>query len=527
MKKTNFRKVMGILSNGRYFRLHLFIQGILVGIFTGFLIVIFRFSIEKLENFRISYYKELLSSAYVWGFLCIIVYVLIAFFLVMILKKEPMSSGSGIPQIKGILCGQMHMNWASVLFWKLIGGIIAIGAGLSLGREGPSVQIGAAVGQGISHILGRSRFEEQFLLTSGAGAGLAAAFNAPLAGVVFCLEELQKNFSPFVLMATVSATLASTIVAQYFFGYGPIFHLPELPVLPVSAYGLLIILGVFHGILGRGFNIFMNKSLDLYEHFLPQQSWKRFLLPLSLAGILGLFLPEVLGGGNQLVDSLGNMNYGIVFLCILFLGKFLFTMLSFGSGAPGGIFLPMLVLGALLGSIFGYIVSSLGFLSTIYVEDLIVFSMAGYFAAVVKSPVTGSILIMEMTGSFAHMLPLILVSMVAYVIADFLKGKPVYDELLERSLIKQQKWKQAVKSRRIVYEIVIEPGAPMAGKLLKDVIWPKHTLVVNLKRGEVEVIPTGNTLLKSGDYLYIFGDDKQINQLMQLAGTSIEKNNEK
>ena len=213
MRKTKLEQAMKAFVSERRFRMTLFLEGIAVGAITGLVIVAFRFLIEGLEVFWLERYAKVHSGDFGMAVLLLLAFSSIAVVLYKITKKEPMAAGSGIPQIKGILLGKMHMKWASVLVYKFVGGVLAIGSGLSLGREGPSVQLGATIGQGMSRISARSRFEEKFLLTSGAGAGLAAAFNAPLAGVVFCLEELQKNFSPFVLMATISATISATVVS--------------------------------------------------------------------------------------------------------------------------------------------------------------------------------------------------------------------------------------------------------------------------------------------------------------------------
>jgi NhaP-type Na+/H+ and K+/H+ antiporter len=149
--------------------------------------------------------------------------------------------------------------------------------------------------------------------------------------------------------------------------------------------------------------------------------------------------------------------------------------------------------------------------------NIIVVAMAGYFSAVVKAPVTGSILIMEMTNSFEHMLALIFVSMIAYLVADLLNGKPVYDELLERSLQKTKKFQQMDKYKRILLELVVENGAAIDGAIIRKINWPKCSLVVNIKRGEQEISPAGNTRIQAGDYLYIFANDVDIDRFKQMA----------
>jgi len=435
-----------------------------------------------------------------------------------IVKAEPMASGSGIPQVKGIILRLMKMNWLKVLIYKFIGGIIAIGAGLSLGREGPSIQLGATIGQGLSRILGRARMEERYLLTSGASAGLAAAFNAPLAGVIFSLEELHKNFSPAVLMSAVAAALTAAVVSEHFFGLNPIFNFIGLPIFPVRYFGFVILLGIVIGLLGIIFNRVLIKTLDIYEQQRVFLGMGKIALPLVVAGILGFLLPEVLGGGNNLVDALASRSFSFNILWLLFIAKFLFTMLSYGSGVPGGIFLPLLVIGALAGSIFSHILIGVGQLDPLYGTNIIVLSMAAYFSAIVKAPITGSILIMEMTGSFNHMLSLIVVSMTAYLIADIAKSKPIYEELLERSLMRKGKISvDSTSKKRMIIELAICIGSKLDGKQIKNIDWPLHCLLVSIRRGDTELVPKGDTRIIAGDYLYVLANADQAEQIRELA----------
>lgn len=437
-------KLLEFINRKNWLRLRLLIEGLIVGIGTGVSIGVFRYLLSASEVLRPWIYTEVLAGIERNNWMIpvgyLMFYVVIAQVLTRVIFHEPMCTGSGIPQIKGILDGKMSMNWLSVLLSKIMGGVLAIGAGLSLGREGPSVQIGACVGQGVSSAGKRIRYEEKILLTAGSGAGLAAAFNAPLAGVIFALEELYKIFTPIVLLTAITAAVTATAVTEIFFGGQPVFNMGYLLPLPLNLFGVLIGMGLFVGVLGRCFNRALLFALDAYDRLHITGAWRPFV-PLCIAAGLGFVLPEILGGGNRLVDSLVVSDYTLGFLCILFVGKFLFTMVSFGSGVPGGIFLPMLVLGAAGGAIFGKLMTMLGLLPAMYYADIIVFGMAAYFAVVVKSPVTGSVLIMEMTGSFQHMLAMIVVSLVAYLVSDLTGGKPVYDELLNRMLKKSDKQK--------------------------------------------------------------------------------------
>lgn len=438
-KKTD--NLLELLVDKKRFSLRLLLEGLAVGLGAGISISVFRYLLAGSEILRPVIYHNLREAMadgqWQWLALYILSFIIIAYLLKLIVAREPMCTGSGIPQIKGILQGDMSMRWFSVLWSKIIGGVLAIGAGMSLGREGPSVQIGACVGQGLSQTSRRTGFESRILMTAGAGAGLAAAFNAPLAGVIFGLEEMQKTISPALLLTGITASITAATVTEVVFGMSPVFSMGYLLPLPLNLFDVLVVAGIVIGLLGRLFNIALAYSLNTYSR-LGLSGMKKPFVPLALAGILGFVLPEILGGGNLLVDSLVVTDYTIGFLCLLFVGKFLFTMICFGSGVPGGIFLPMLVLGAAGGAVLAKLLVLAGLLPAMYYADIIVFGMAAYFSSVVKSPVTGSILILEMTGSFQHMLALLVVSLTAYVISDLTGGRPVYDELLDRALGKSK-----------------------------------------------------------------------------------------
>ena len=206
--------------------------------------------------------------------------------------------------VEGVVRRKMSMTWWKVLIGKVIGGILSLGAGLSMGREGPSIQIGASIGQGYSIGLNRDKIRENLLITIEASAGLAAAFNAPLAGVIFALEEIHKNFSSLILLACVSSSIAADFVCSEFFGLKPIFTFGNISVLPLNYYGYIALMGIILGIFGALFNYTLLKSKEVYarQKWLPVQL--RPIIPLLLAGIAGLFFPKILGGGQNIAIEL-------------------------------------------------------------------------------------------------------------------------------------------------------------------------------------------------------------------------------
>lgn len=515
-------RLEGIIYRRR-FRFRLFFEGILIGLITGVVVVLFRYILQQATGWLEKLYTFLGNHAFWWILLWFMVLTVVALALGKIVQLEPMISGSGIPQVKGIVLRQLDMKWYKVLFWKFIGGILAIGSGMSLGREGPSIQLGAAIGQGINRFLGGLKVEERILITSGASAGLAAAFNAPLAGVVFSLEEIHKNFSAPILLSAMAASVTADYVARNYFGIKPIFDFHSLPIFPMKYFALLIMLGFISGLLGVLFNWCLMKSLQIYERqkLIPKRL--AILVPLALTIPVGFWIPQVLGGGQGLVEGIQNNNYVLMILIVLVIVKFGLTMVSYGSGVPGGIFMPLLVIGALTGGVFGQLIIKFGHIDPSLGNSFVVFAMAAFFTAIVKAPVTGSILIMEMTGSFAHLPALIAVSMTAYIAADLLNSKPIYDQLLNRILTRGKITLTDINANgNTILETIVCVGSQLEGKMIKDVVWPQHCLLINIKRGEAEIIPKGDTKIKAGDYLNIIINENQVNKsnriLRQMAG---------
>lgn len=519
----NPSNIQKTLSHWHSFRLKIIIESVVVGFFAGLVATFYRFLLEGAINFSRYIYSLQLKNTWMIP-LWVLLLVTMGYIVGLVVKKDPMTSGSGIPQVEGILVGKLNMNWLSVIVGKFIGGVLCIGAGLSLGREGPSIQIGAAVGQGVSRILKRIKIEEKLLVTSGASAGLSAAFSAPLAGAIFALEEVHKNFSPIVMTSALAASITSSFIAKHFFGLSPIFNFQHLGQLPLENYVYIAILGILVGVLGVLFNKILLGTQTLYskQKWLPTEA--RPIIPFLLAAVLGLFLPEVLGGGSDLVTSIMSTSFSIKLLIIILIIKFCFTMICFGSSAPGGIFLPLLVLGALVGNIYSDVLSYFFSFDYMYKDNFIILAMAGYFSAIVKSPITGTILITEMTGSFTHLLPIAMISLISYIVADTMNSKPVYEALLERILNKNNSSFEGEDKTKIVIEIPVCVGSTLEGKKIKDITWPDKCLIVGIRRGEKEFIPKGNTAIYLGDYLVILTSEDtasaSMDHLLKLSGSN-------
>ena len=426
-------KTNDVWKRARRIPVMLITEGLCVGLVGGFVVLLYRVALTFAGDWLVkilSYMKGNPFRCVVW----FLILAALAWIVGKLVKWEPMISGSGIPQVEGEIAGRLSQNWKRVLPAKFAGGFLCMLGGLSLGREGPSIQLGAMAGQGISRALGRGKREEKFLMTCGASAGLSAAFHAPLAGMMFAVEEIHKTFSIPILLPVMTASVTADYIASHILGLDPVFRFQITEYLPQNYYWLLILLGILVGVSGVFYNWGMLKAQELYRKIPFMKETGRLLIAFLTAGVLGIVMPWVLGSGSGLIVSLtqGEMVLGMVVLTLVM--KFLFSAVSFGSGAPGGIFFPLLILGALIGAVFAMAGVEFFGLAPVYVNNFVLLGMTGFFTAIVRAPLTGIILLFEMSGSISQMLSLSIVSVTAYIVATLMRSEPIDDSLLKRIL---------------------------------------------------------------------------------------------
>ncbi|MBD0788314.1 H(+)/Cl(-) exchange transporter ClcA [Vibrio sp. Y2-5] len=362
-------------------------------------------------------------------------------------RFAPEAAGSGIPEIEGAMDGIRPVRWWRVIPVKFFGGMGALGSGMVLGREGPTVQMGGAIGRMISDIFRVNNEDTRHsLLASGAAGGLAAAFNAPLAGIMFVVEEMRPQFrySLISIRAVIISAVSANIVFRLINGQEAVITMPEYDAPELKALGLFLFLGMLFGIFGVIFNRLITFSQDIFVR-IHQNQRKRYLITGSiLGGFFGLtllYVPELTGGGISFIPDITNGSYSATVLLLLFIGRIFTTVICFGSGAPGGIFAPMLALGTLFGYAFGLIAKS--FFPELDIEPgmFAIAGMGALFCATVRAPITGILLVIEMTGNYNLILPLIITGLGAVIFAQMFGGQPIYSQLLNRTL-KNEKLRQ-------------------------------------------------------------------------------------
>lgn len=432
-------------------------RGIIVGLIVGIIVGSFRFLIEKGFHLIQGLYQDQ-AHLVVNLFIIVLFYLIICWLSAKLTRSEKDIKGSGIPQVEAELKGLMTLNWWGVLWKKYILGILAIASGLMLGREGPSIQLGAVGGKGIAKWLKSSPVEERSLIASGAAAGLAAAFNAPIAGLLFVVEEVYHHFSRFFWVSTLAASIVANFISLLMFGLTPVLDMPDnIPLMTLDQYWIYLVMGIFLGLSGFLYEKAVLNVGRVYDLIGQKIHLDRAYYPI-LAFILiipvGIFLPHILGGGNQLVLSLTEQDFSFQVLLAYFLIRFIWSMISYGSGLPGGIFLPILALGSLLGALVGVICVNIGLVSQEQFPIFVILGMSGYFGAISKAPLTAMILVTEMVGDIRNLMPLGLVTLVAYIIMDLLKGAPVYEAMLEKCF--QKKYPAKEKLHLSKYQFLIK-----------------------------------------------------------------------
>lgn len=476
-------------------------EGALIGILAGLTAVLYRYCLTWAESGLytiLSFIKGNLLFIALWFVALIAMGVVVG----RLVKWESMASGSGIPQVSGEVKGYLSPVWWRVILCKFVGGTLSILGGLSLGREGPSIQLGAMTAKGYSRLRKYNKTKEIGLLCCGAGAGLAAAFNAPLAGIMFVLEEIHHTFDRTMLVAGMIATVSADFVSKIFFSQATIFSF-QTSTLALRYYWLLGILGIILGLAGAGYNFVMLKGQVLYHHFKYVPKEIRIALTFVLAGVLGLILPEVLAGGHSMITLLEHGQPALATLFLLLLVKFLFSAASFGSGAPGGIFFPLLILGAYAGGIFGSLSMKLFPLPGDLLPQFIVLGMAGLFAGIVRAPITGIVLITEMTGNMHRMLDIAVVSIIAYLVANMVGSKPIYTSLLDNILQRQKELEIDEGAEKVLVTYVVPFNSAICNKKISEITWQKNTLVASILREDHTITPKGDTEIYPGDQLMV------------------------
>ncbi|HVP67939.1 MAG TPA: chloride channel protein [Anaeromyxobacteraceae bacterium] len=351
----------------------------------------------------------------------------------LVVRFAPDAAGSGVPQVEGVVRDGAALDGLRVLPVKFLGGLTAIGAGLALGREGPSVQMGAAIGGSLGRRLRLAPGDDRVLVAGGAAAGLATAFGAPLGGAVFVLEEVMQRFHGRTAIAVLGATGAATAVAHSMLGSRPLFTVGAIAHPLGLGLFVYLVFGLALGGLGALYNRLVLYLLDQDERVTSVRTELRAAAVGAAVGLLACLNPLYVGGGEGGVQRLLLGPASPVGALVLYGAiRFLLGPLSYASRTPGGLFAPLLLVGGAVGVIVG---RALHAIVPVLVPDPIAFVIVGaaaFFTATVRAPVTGIALLVEMTAVNSLIMPMLAAACGAFVGASLLGSAPIYDSLRER-----------------------------------------------------------------------------------------------
>lgn len=491
----------------RRFQIDMVWEGALVGLVSGAIVTAYRLSLTKSEGFlRWVLVKAHLSLPGLVGFL-----VLLATSCLVVAKLvnwEPYTQGSGIPQVDAEVMGRIDMPWLRVLVAKFTEGSLLTLSGLSLGREGPSIQLGGMGGKAVSRLLRRGRGEERLLITCGAAAGMSTAFGAPLTGTLFAIEEIHKEFTPSLIVSAMAAAVTSDFLASQVLGVEPVLRLNFLKELPHHYYIFVVLFGLLCGVLGALHNRGMFACSErVFGRMAGLPFLARLALPFALTAVAAFAWPRLLCGGDAIVELLKEpTRIPVLTLAALLVGKYLFTTVCFSSGAPGGTLFPLCVMGMLLGALYGSVLASTTDLLQVYMINFMALGIAGIFSAVVRAPITGVVLAFELTGSMSALLSVSIVAIIAYVVANLMDVDPFYEHLLAKLLgvrnIRSQT-RGNVMGEKSLHAYTVGAGSRVDGRALKDIAWPESSRIITIDRAGVDVLPTGATRLQALDEILV------------------------
>jgi CIC family chloride channel protein len=347
----------------------------------------------------------------------------------LVFRYFPDARGSGIPQTRIALILQNGVIRIRTVLGKLLCSTISLGSGVALGREGPSVQIGAGIASVIARTLGLSESSVRSLIPVGTAAAIAAAFNTPLAAVLFTLEEILADLHARVVGSVVIGAATSWIVLRLLLGDEPLFHVPGYQLVHPAEFLAYAVLGIAGGLVST---VFVRLLLRLREGFLRiDPRWK----PLTPAvggltvGILALAVPGVLGAGYHLVGEALNGQMGLRMMALLLMVRIVATAVCYSSGNPGGIFGPALFIGAMLGGTVGHIVHTLFPDQTGNAGAYALVGMGAAFAGIIRTPMTSVIMIFEVTRDYTIIVPVMIANLCSYFIAQRMERRTVYESI--------------------------------------------------------------------------------------------------
>ena len=499
----------------KYYGINIVFLSVLTGIFAGVVVTFYTICTSYGEQ----YSRELYSLILQYPAFIPLLFVGLAAGAVVIgtlVRFVPMIRGSGIPQIEGACRGKFPFNWYVTMCSMFAASLACVFMGLAAGSEGPSIEIGGCVGEGTGRILRRSFMIRRLQIASGASAGFAVAFNAPVTGMIFALEEAFKSFSPMIFVsASVSVITALGVRTgiRLALGQSVGFAMEGFVFaqnMDVAGYGYVALAALIVALAAVAFYYAVQGAKKIFSKITFLKGAGKFIIPFVLSGAFGLITVYAMGGGHNFIHSLATGGTGriegisvlgagiIASLAIIVALRFILMALYMGCGVPCGVFIPMLAVGAGLGALLSSLFVQAG-MDAAYTDYIVIICMSVFFTSFVRAPITGLFMVFELTGQFANLLPALLGVVIASLVAEVCRTEPGYEKNLH-GFIRDEGFADREKPVRVT--VTVRPRSLADGGRIKSIIWPSGGLVVAIRLPDgTQVIPSGNTKLDAGQQL--------------------------
>ena len=463
------------------------VLSMLVGAITGAIVFAFRVITEQI--IVISHGVYTFAGEHPWAIPIVGVGALaVAFLVSLCLVYSPHSRGGGIPTAVALMRGLITFHWLRNIIFVFTSALFSYLCGIPLGNdEGPAVQMGTAVGSGTSRLT-RHRGWERYLMTGGATAGFATATCAPIAAVMFGLEEAHRRITPLLLISSITSVLSGMVTLRFFcFVTGKpeltsLFHFRLTEVLPLEKLWVAMLLGVLCGI---GAYLFAKLTLKirtvLHKTLKGLHPFFQVAPVFLLVAIVGCFFYESIGTGHHLIESLVEHRMVWYLALALLLVRALLVILSNDVGATGGLFTPLLVFGALIGSMSAEALIAMGALDEAYFPLLVVIGMSSFFSASVRTPLTAAIFAVEVFSGLQNLLPILVAILVSYMIVEVIGVTSINEIAMEREIHREHKGK---RRKTVDVSLTALPGSFAIGKEPRDILWPAFCHVLSVLEDE-------------------------------------------
>ncbi|MDE7440503.1 MAG: ClC family H(+)/Cl(-) exchange transporter [Clostridia bacterium] len=512
MNKEKLKKNLRLFADNG---VNLVLLSLLTGLFSGVVVTFYNILAHIGEETSVELYSLLRDNP---AFIPLLFLGLAAGALVIgtFVRFVPMIRGSGIPQIEGAARGIIRFKWYVTMCSMFAASLACIFLGLSAGAEGPSLEIGGCAGEAVGKTLKRNQMIRRLQIAGGSSAGLAVAFNAPVTGLFFAMEEAFRSFSPQVFicaaLSIVTALFTRNSIQLGIYGekgLGFTFNTFLFPdnfsfmycvwVIPAAIIVALAGVGFYHA-------VFATKKLFKKITFFKKAG--KYLIPFLLAGAFGLITAYAMGGGSSFIKALGTNGTGeikiesifgisiVASLFIVFIFKYIAGVLAMGCGVPCGVFIPMLAMGAGLGAILSIAFMKMG-MDPKFCDCFIIICMSVFFTTIVKAPITGIVMVFELTGQFTNFLPVLLGVAIGYLLSMLFKLEPIYEKNLD-GFIAEEKLYENVKKERVT--VTVQPHSKADMNKVRSIIWPTNGLVVEVTTAD------GTTIVPDGEYTFNAGD---------------------